>query len=276
MQINFTKMEGLGNDFVILDMRKLSRNLSLHNLRRIACRRKGVGCDQVLLIDDPVSDEANFSYKVFNSDGTPAEHCGNGFRCVALYFNLRQEVSSQLCAEVDSKLYYADVVSENQVKANMGRPNFRAQDIGLRGVATQAEYEFQSGEEILKFGAVSMGNPHAVLRVKNLNKIDVPTLGKAIQRSAGFRNGVNVGFFQLHDDSTIDLKVWERGAGLTPACGTGACAAMAVGAKWGLLKNVVEVRQAGGNLQIEWNAENNGDLTMTGPANHVFEGTMSI
>ena len=276
MQIKFTKMEGLGNDFVVLDVREQARNLNFDNIRHIACRRTGIGCDQVLLIDNPVSVEANFSYKVFNSDGSPAEHCGNGFRCVALYFSQKQGDSRHLCAEVDSKLYYADIISENRVKANMGKPNFKPQDIGRLEVATQPEYEFNSGEETLKFGAVSMGNPHAVLKVENLNDINVPALGKAIQKSAGFRNGVNVGFFQLYDASTIDLKVWERGVGLTPACGTGACAAMAVGAKWGLLNNVVDVRQEGGNLQIEWNAAKNGDLTMTGPANHVFEGTMSI
>ena len=118
---------------------------------------------EMCIRDSPVSVEANFSYKVFNSDGSPAEHCGNGFRCVALYFSRKQKVSSHLCAEVDSKLYYADIIAENRVKANMGKPNFKPQDIGRLEVAARPEYEFHSGEETLKFGAVSIGNPHACL-----------------------------------------------------------------------------------------------------------------
>ena len=276
MQIKFTKMEGLGNDFVVIDMRKISYNLSADQISRIASRRTGVGCDQVLLMDKPTNREADFSYKIFNSDGTRAEHCGNGFRCLALYLNLKEEVNSRACAEVGSKLYFADILPGNEVKVNMGLPSFEPEKVGLFGVKAQDEYELQFGKETLKFGAVSMGNPHAVLKVDNLKDLDVPTLGKAIQNKAGFRNGVNVGFFQMDNDTTMDLRVWERGAGLTPACGTGACAAVAVGAKWGIVSNVVQVRQTGGNLQVEWDIEKNDDLVMIGPANCVFEGTMSI
>ena len=158
----------------------------------------------------------------------------------------------------------------------MGNPNFVPEKVGLLGRVSQDRYRFHFDEEEVNFGAVSMGNPHAVVEVKSLEDTDVETLGNKIQGEAGFQNGVNVGFCEFVNESLINLKVWERGVGETPACGTGACAAVAVGFKWGKLSSVVNVRQTGGDLLIEWDGDEAGDLKMTGPANHIFEGTIVI
>ena len=276
MLFKFTKMEGLGNDFVIIDIRGENFKFQSDQLIRIANRRIGIGCDQILLIDEADSKLADFSYKVVNADGTLADHCGNGLRCVILYLNRKNDIADRACAEIGGNLYYGDVLSENMVRVNMGNPNFVPEKVGLVGKVALDRYRFYSDGEEISYGAVSMGNPHAVVEVKSLGDTDVEKLGKKIQGGAGFQNGVNVGFCEFVNESLINLKVWERGVGETPACGTGACAAVAIGFKWGKLSSFVNVRQTGGDLLIEWDGDMAGDLKMTGPANHIFEGTIVI
>jgi len=276
MVVNFVKMEGLGNDFVIIDLREKSFHLLQHDVCRIADRRFGVGCDQVLLIDKAESELADFSYRVFNSDGTSAAHCGNGLRCVMSYLSRRKDIEKKACVEIGAELYFAQVLPGDIIKVSMGKPDFDVRKIGLSADYVQNSYKFNMGDQVMEFGAVSMGNPHAVIEVASLQDYDVASVGAEIQNKAGFENGVNVGFVEFQTESTISLKVWERGVGETPACGTGACAAVAVGVKWGKLNSIVKVRQAGGELAIEWDPEKDDNLTMTGPANYVFEGTILI
>ena len=276
MLVDFTKMEGLRNDFIIIDRRGKKLSLGKAEFKQIADRRLGIGCDQILLIGNTSRADVDFSYAVVNGDGSFASHCGNGLRCVALYLRNRNEIGDRASAEIGGSVYHVEVLSENQIKVNMGVPDFLPENIGLFSKSISERYTFSiDGSEVV-YGAVSIGNPHAVIEVKSLIDTDVPTIGKKFQSDAGFRNGVNVGFFEFLNDSSITLRVWERGVGDTPACGTGACAAVAVGVQRGILSQAVSVKQQGGDLLIEWDGQKGSNLMMTGTARHVFEGKITL
>jgi diaminopimelate epimerase len=276
MRVPFTKMQGLGNDFVLLDERAGPLGLHADQLRRLADRRYGVGCDQVLVIDRPSLAAASVRYRVFNADGSAAQHCGNGVRCVASYLAAHDAVrGDQLRVEIAGSTYELKLADDDTVTVDMGEPDFEPAALPL-GVASRAvRYRLRHDGRDWTFGAVSMGNPHAVFPVADVDDAPVAALGSRLQDDPLFPQRVNVGFMQVVDTGRIRLRVFERGAGETPACGTGACAAVAVGRLWGELSSRVVVELTGGELLIEWDGPGSR-LWMRGPAVTVFEGTIEL
>lgn len=276
MEIKFTKMHGLGNDFVVIDAINQEIDLSEDDVCFIANRHFGVGCDQLLLVEAPASDVVDFVYRIFNADGGEVEQCGNGARCFAVF--VREKGLSDkdvIRVETASGIIELHIQQDGQVTVNMGVPVFDPWQIPFNADTRLDEYTLDANEQILKMGVVSMGNPHAVMIVDDVDTAEVAEIGRAVEHHALFPNRVNVGFMQIIDDTHIRLRVHERGAGETLACGTGACAAMAVGHVQGLLADDVEVELPGGNLQISWQGDGS-PVMMTGPAITVFEGSITL
>ena len=268
-------MHGLGNDFVVIDAISQTIDLSTEQIVAIADRHFGVGCDQLLLVEKPTVPQAEFRYRIFNSDGGEVEQCGNGARCFALFVR-QQGLTTHDIIPVETSAGLIELkIEADQVVVNMGIPDFRPQSLPFL-VDNQTEtYNLMVNGAEYAIGAVSMGNPHAVMPVDNLDKVDIATLGKAIEGHPQFPNRVNAGFMQVISRDEIRLRVFERGAGETQACGTGACAAVAVGRLLGLLDEKVTVHLVGGDLTIQWPGEGNA-LLMTGPATTVFDGIINI
>ena len=275
MEIKFTKMHGLGNDFVVIDAISQAVDLTTEQIIAISDRHLGVGCDQLLLVEKPTIAEAEFRYRIFNSDGGEVEQCGNGARCFALFVR-QQGLTTNNTIPVETAGGLIELkIQGDQVEVNMGIPDFRPQSLPFL-VDNQAEtYDLMVNGDEYAIGAVSMGNPHAVMPVDDLDSMDIETLGSLIEAHPKFPNRVNAGFMQIVKRDEIRLRVYERGAGETRACGTGACAAVAVGRLLGLLDDRVTVHLPGGDLSIEWPGESN-ELLMTGPATMVFEGKINI
>jgi len=271
MIIQFTKMHGLGNDFVVIDAISQTIELSSEQIRKIADRHFGVGCDQLLLVEKPLNSGAEFRYRIFNADGGEVEQCGNGARCFALFVR-EQGLTTNTVIRVETVKGLIELTVEgNLVTVDMGIPDFRPASLPFL-VENQAEtYNLMVNGAEYAIGAVSMGNPHAVLQVDDVEAADVTTLGRAIESHHQFPQRVNVGFMQIISANEIRLRVYERGAAETLACGTGACAAVAVGRQQGLLNERVTVQLPGGNLIIRWPGEGQ-KLLMTGPATTVFKG----
>ena len=277
MNIPFVKMHGLGNDFIVIDEREGSFELDRRQLAFLADRRFGVGCDQILSIGKPGSPNALARYRVFNADGSPAEHCGNGARCVARFLEQQGEANADgISIEIGKELLQMSFASGDRVCVNMGRPRFSPGEIPLKATGELARYELETDDGRIEFGAVSMGNPHAVIAVEELASAPVESVGSQLQHSDRFPQAVNVGFMQILSRNSINLRVYERGAGETLACGTGACAAVAIGRRWGLLDSEVAVELRGGVLQIDWDGELQDAIWMTGPATYVYEGTIEL
>ena len=276
MRLPFTKMQGLSNDFVIIDERKISYNLTEQDLKAIADRRIGVGCDQVLIIRSSNSGTVAASYFVFNSDGSRAGHCGNGLRCVARYLSRLQGIAESIWIEVGENFVEAQMQTGSLVRVSMGPPEFEPKKIPLKAEKEREVYTMLVNGERMRFGAVSVGNPHAVIKVDDVDFAKISEVGSAVQRSRLFPEGVNVGFAQIVSPTEIHLRVFERGAGETPACGTGACGAVAVCRKWRLIEDRVNVELPGGKLTIEWDDETADSIWMTGPAEHVFTGEINL
>ena len=277
MRIPFTKMHGLGNDFILIDCREESYCTDKFDMSLMANRRLGVGCDQILLLGQPKTQQAIASYEIFNSDGSRAEQCGNGLRCVVQYLKLQGEIDASAVVEIDDELIDATISENGQVTVKMLPPDFSPTSIALEVTRQDKHYSQELGGKQLAFGAVSMGNPHAVIKTDSINEVSVSELGAAMQASGIFSNGVNVGFMEIVSDNSIHLRVYERGVGQTPACGTGACAAVAVGILWGdLSPGKIDVKLPGGYLNIEWNGDIASEIYMTGPAQFVFQGVMAV
>lgn len=275
MPLKFTKMQGLGNDFVVFDAIHQQVQLSPKQLRHLADRRFGIGCDQILLVEPPRSAGTEFHYRIFNADGSEVEQCGNGARCFARFVR-DQGLSDQDSIRVGTAAgdILLEIQSDRQVRVNMGRPIFEPEQIPFQALAQADRYALEIEGETLQVGAVSMGNPHAVFQVPDVDQASVARLGPAIEHHPRFPNRVNVGFMQVLDPTHIRLRVWERGAGETLACGTGACAAMVIGRRWGQLGPSVRVSLPGGDLRLEW-TDASTPVMMTGPAESVFEGSIS-
>ncbi len=278
MDIQFTKMHGLGNDFVVIDAISQSINLTSEQIVAISDRHFGIGCDQLLLVEKPTEPRAEFRYRIFNGDGGEVEQCGNGARCFAVF--VREQgltTNSVIIVETAGGLIELSV-EHNQVTVDMGVPNFDPGSLPFL-VESQAKksqvmsYNLMVNGTEYAIGAVSMGNPHVVLQVTDINKADVESLGAAIESHKLFPKRVNVGFMEVVNRDEICLRVYERGAGETLACGTGACAAVAIGRLWGKLNEQVTVRLHGGSLNIRWQGEAS-TLLMTGPATTVFQGRL--
>ena len=268
-------MHGLGNDFVVIDAISQAVDLTTEQIIAISDRHLGVGCDQLLLVEKPTIAEAEFRYRIFNSDGGEVEQCGNGARCFALFVRQQGLTTNNTIPVETAGGLIALKIQGDQVEVNMGIPDFRPQSLPFL-VDNQAEtYDLMVNGDEYAIGAVSMGNPHVVMPVDDLDSMDIETLGRSIEAHTKFPNRVNAGFMQIVNRDEIRLRVYERGAGETRACGTGACAAVAVGRLLGLLDDRVTVHLPGGDLSIEWPGEGH-ELLMTGPATMVFEGKINI
>jgi diaminopimelate epimerase len=276
MRLRFTKMQGLGNDFVVVDAINQSVDMTPALSRRLADRRFGIGCDQLLLVEPARLPGTDFHYRIFNADGSEVEQCGNGARCFARFvrehgLTNRDEIPVGTAAGPIRLSIQAD----GQVSVDMGSPRLEPPEIPFLADARATSYQLTLDGEALSIGAVSMGNPHAVLRVEDVDSARVAHLGPRIEHHQRFPNRVNVGFMQIVDRGHIRLRVWERGAGETLACGTGACAAAVVGRLQGDLDEQVRVTLPGGDLVIHWPGAG-ASVVMTGPASRVFDGVIDL
>ncbi|MFU8838346.1 MAG: diaminopimelate epimerase [Thiohalomonadaceae bacterium] len=274
MKIKFSKMHGLGNDFVVIDALRQQVQLSPERIRQLADRRFGIGCDQLLLVEAAGREGVDFRYRIFNADGGEVQQCGNGARCFARFVR-EQGLSDKdsIVVETASGVITLYHEPDELVRVNMGVPNFAPASLPMRAETEQPSYELTMDGKTLRFGAVSMGNPHLVLQVEDLAHAPVAEWGPLLEAHPLFPERVNVGFMQPVGRNQIRLRVYERGAAETLACGTGACAAVAVGRRWGLLDEQVTVSLPGGELAIRWAGEGQ-PLWMIGPATTVFEGVI--
>jgi diaminopimelate epimerase len=276
MLLRFTKMHGLGNDFVVIDAVSQSVSVTPDLARKLGDRRFGVGCDQILVVEPPRQSDVDFRYRIFNNDGSEVEQCGNGARCFAKFVRDRRLTGkSTIRVETASGIIELQIQKDHQVRVNMGVPILTPDNIPFIADSACPHYRIDVEGETLSIGAVSMGNPHAVLQVESTETAPVETLGPAIERHSRFPQRVNVGFMQVLNRNEINLRVYERGAGETLACGTGACAAVVAGRLQDLLDSPVTVNLPGGSLTIEWPGENQ-PVMMTGPATTVFHGRIKI
>ncbi len=276
MEISFTKMHGLGNDFVVIDGLDQPVQLDPSQVRAIADRRLGVGCDQILLLGPTENDNVDVNYRIFNADGGEVAQCGNGARCVAAYLrDWRHMEKKEIIAETSSGLIKLFCEDNGQVRVDMGVPQLEPSEIPMRVDERAGKYPIGLNGKDVTLSAVSMGNPHAVFEVDDIEQAAVQTLGPEVQQSPLFPEQVNVGFMQIVDRGHILLRVYERGTGETLACGSGACAAVVAGYLDGNLDKQVDVGLRGGHLSISWQGEGE-PVWMTGPATFVYEGRIEI
>ncbi len=274
MHFHFSKMHGLGNDFMVVDCITQNVFFSQDLIRRLADRHTGIGFDQLLVVEAPYDPETDFHYRIFNADGSEVEQCGNGARCFARFVRLKG-LTNKYSISVSTKKgkMILDVEDDGEVTVNMGVPEFEPNKIPFKAKQKEKTYIMRAGDKTLFCGAVSMGNPHVVTVVDNVDTADVDTLGPLLESHERFPERVNAGFMQVVSRDHIRLRVYERGAGETQACGSGACGAVAVGILQGLLDESVKVSLPGGELHISWQGPGK-PLFMTGPATHVFDGQL--
>ncbi len=276
MRLKFTKMHGLGNDFVVIDAIRQTVKLSPEKIRWLADRHFGVGCDQVLLVESAHQAHADFRYRIFNADGSEVAQCGNGARCFARF--VREQGlcdKEEIQVDTDAGRLVLRLAEGERVTVNMGAPRHSPAEIPLSMPSERFRYTLEVDGQTCTFGAVSMGNPHAVLWVEEVDEAPVATLGPLLENHPAFPERVNVGFMQAIDAHHIRLRVFERGSGETLACGSGACAAAVVGIEQGLLLSPVSVELPGGELSIAWQGRGY-PVFMTGPAVTVFEGSIDL
>jgi diaminopimelate epimerase len=276
MRLDFTKMHGVGNDFIVFDAPRGQSVLTADQFRRLANRHTGIGFDQALILEPPRRPDTAVFYRIFNSDGVEVEQCGNGARCIASLLHRRGLVPAGVVTmDSPAGLIHARVLRGNVVSVDMGVPSFDPRALPFDAPAEIDPYSLQVGDHSVTIGAVSMGNPHAVLEVESVDRAPVETLGPAIEGHSRFPKRVNAGFMQIVDAGHIRLRVYERGAGETLACGTGACAAVAVGRHRGRLDSEVSVRVRGGELRVNWGGPGE-HIWLTGPAEIAFEGHVEV
>ena len=277
MRIEFLKMQGLGNDFLVFDTPAAADDpLDPDRLRALADRHTGIGFDQALILEAPRHSDTRAFYRVFNADGSEVEQCGNGARCIAaLMYSRRPELGREFSLESAGGIVRARVRNDGLVSVDMGIPNFDPRALPMEMPAESAAYVVDLDGVEVEYGAVSMGNPHAVLCVADVKTAPVERFGPTIERHALFPKRTNVGFMEIVDRGHIRLRVHERGVGETLACGTGACGAVAVGVKRGLLDAEVQVDLPGGTASVSW-AGPGRRLWLTGPATTVFTGSIDI
>jgi diaminopimelate epimerase len=276
VQLSFTKMQGVGNDFVVLDAINQRVELDANRARRIADRHFGIGCDQILLIERPRTPGTDFYYRIYNADGTEVQHCGNGARCFLRYVrDKRLTTKTEIRVETLSGIIVPRLEPDGQVTVDMGTPEFAPAKVPFVADKQEVTYRLEVAGQSVEISALSMGNPHAVQLVDNVDRAPVLTQGPLIERHPRFPQRVNAGYMEVVDRHQIKLRVYERGAGETLACGTGACAAVAAGITRGDLDSPVSVQTRGGQLSIAWGGSQRPVL-MTGPADTVFEGTIDL
>ncbi len=275
MPLDFHKMHGAGNDFVLIDARGRDFTVSPELAARISDRHLGIGCDQILVLRDPREAGNQARYEIWNSDGSPAAQCGNGARCIGLYLELNDGTGpGPVRVESPSAVVTMHRCADGEYELEMGNPRFEPASVPVTLQPTGGLYELESPWGKLEFGAVSMGNPHALIVTADINDELIPQIGAFLNTHEVFPRGCNAGFAELTGDSSIRLRVVERGAGETLACGSGACAAVAILRNSARVGERVDVFLPGGHLVIKWPG-NEEPLTMKGPATHVFRGTMN-
>lgn len=276
MLLRFTKMHGCGNDFVVVDLISQRMHLREKHIRQLADRRFGIGCDQVLLVEAPTRPDVDFRYRIFNGDGGEVEQCGNGARCFAKFVRDKKLTGKNLIrVETRAGIIELTIDDKNLVTVNMGEPVLEPGLIPFSADQQASSYPLEADGQRFEVGAVSMGNPHCVLRVDNVDDAPVARFGPILEAHPRFPQRVNVGFMEVMNRREVRLRVYERGAGETLACGTGACAAVVSGQLRGWLDTAVTVHLRGGDLQIEWSG-NGHPVMMTGPATTVFEGQIAL
>ncbi|GDX59947.1 diaminopimelate epimerase [Nitrosomonadaceae bacterium] len=275
MRFKFTKMQGLGNDFVVIDAVNQSVCLSPAQRRLLADRHFGVGCDQILLVEGAVGD-ADFRYRIYNADGGEVEQCGNGARCFVRYVHDRgMTQKNEIRVETSGGVIIPRLEANGEVSVNMGMPKFEPKQIPFIAEKRAMTYSIDISGRQVEISAVSLGNPHAVQLVEDVDGAPVITEGALIENHPSFPKRVNAGYMQVVDRTHIRLRVYERGAGETLACGTGACAAVVIGIERGLLQSTVQVNMRGGDLTVRWEGEDQ-PVWMTGPAVTVFDGEIEL
>ena len=276
MLLRFTKMHGLGNDFMVVDLISQRVHLSSEQIRYLGNRNTGVGFDQLLLVETPQSPDVDFRYRIFNSNGTEVEHCGNGARCFAKFVHDQRLTGKRdISVQTGNGRIMLKMRDDHAVEVDMGEPVLQPDQVPFEATTQAPSYSLEQDGHNYTLGVVSMGNPHAVLVVDDVASAPVFELGSKLEQHPRFPNKANIGFMQIIDRNTIKLRVFERGVGETKACGTGACAAVVVGQQQGLLDTNVTTQLTGGNLAIRWQGPGH-HLFMDGPATHVYEGQIKL
>ncbi len=276
MHFHFSKMHGLGNDFMVVDCLTQNIFFSPDLIRRLADRNRGIGFDQLLVVEAPYDPETDFHYRIFNADGTEVEQCGNGARCFARFVRMKG-LTNKISISVSTKKgkMTLKVEDDDQITVNMGEPVFEPNKIPFKATQAEKTYLLRAEDKTLFCGAVSMGNPHCVTVVDDVDNYDVDKYGPLVEGHERFPERVNAGFMEIVSPNEVKLRVYERGAGETQACGSGACGAVAIGIMQELLGEEVKVSLPGGDLYITWKGPGY-PLFMTGPAAHVYDGQLSI
>ena len=276
MHFHFSKMHGLGNDFMVVDCLTQNIFFSPDLIRRLADRNRGIGFDQLLVVEAPYDPETDFHYRIFNADGTEVEQCGNGARCFARFVRMKG-LTNKISISVSTKKgkMTLKVEDDDQITVNMGEPVFEPNKIPFKATQAEKTYLLRAEDKTLFCGAVSMGNPHCVTVVDDVDNYDVDKYGPLVEGHERFPDRVNAGFMEVISPNEVKLRVYERGAGETQACGSGACGAVAIGIMQELLGEDVKVSLPGGDLLISWKGPGY-PLFMTGPASHVYDGQLSI
>ncbi|VFP84239.1 Diaminopimelate epimerase [Candidatus Erwinia haradaeae] len=274
--MHFSKMHGLGNDFMIIDGITQDVSLSLTLIRQLADRHRGVGFDQLLLVEPPYDPDLDFHYRIFNADGREVTQCGNGARCLARFVRLNNLTNkNDIYVSTQTGYIVLHIISENMVCVNMGKPLFIPDRVRFQTIIQDTLYVMGVTGHTIICGIVSIGNPHCVLQVSDVSRAEVKKIGSAIEKHERFPEGVNVGFMEVLHCKHIRLRVFERGVGETLACGSGACAAVAIGIQKQILADRVQVDLSGGSLDISWQGEGH-PMYMTGPATHIYRGSIYI
>ncbi len=276
MQVQFSKMHGLGNDFMVIDNVTQNVFFSKEKIQQLADRNFGIGFDQLLMVEPPYDPEQDFHYRIFNADGSEVEQCGNGARCFARFVKQKGLINrNKIVVSTKAGKMVLYLEKDGQVTVNMGKPEFDPANIPLKANKQENTYILRVDDSTLFIGSASMGNPHCVMEVDDVDTANVAEIGPKVEKHERFPEGVNVGFMQIINESHIKLRVFERGSGETLACGSGACAAVAIGHIQGKLSKDVRVDLPGGSLRIRWPGIDSV-LKMTGPAEHVFDGQINI
>jgi len=276
MLLRFAKMHGLGNDFMVVDLISQRVHLSAEQIRCLGDRNTGVGFDQLLLVETPQSPDVDFRYRIFNSDGTEVEHCGNGARCFARFVHDQRLTGKRdIAVQTSNGRMGLKMLKDHWVEVDMGEPVLLPSLVPFDAPAQAPSYRLEHNGQSYTIGVVSMGNPHAVIVVDDVASAPVVELGTKLEQHPRFPNKANIGFMQIINRNTIKLRVFERGVGETKACGTGACAAVVAGQQQGLLDTNVTAQLTGGDLTIDWQGPGH-HLLMKGPTTHVYEGQIKL
>ncbi|WP_199610263.1 diaminopimelate epimerase [Flocculibacter collagenilyticus] len=276
MLVYFSKMHGLGNDFMVIDNVTQNVFLSKEQIRKLADRHFGIGFDQLLIVEPPYDPDLDFHYRIFNADGNEVEQCGNGARCFARFVRMKG-LTNKHRIQVSTKNGNITLFNEKDgnVTVNMGHPKFEPKQVPFKAQKQEMTYILRAEEHTVLCGAVSMGNPHCVITVEDIERAEVDVLGPIFEKHERFPEKANIGFMEIVSDNYIKLRVWERGAGETLACGTGACAAAVIGKMQNKLASTVKVALPGGTLTVRWNGPGQ-PVKMTGPAEHVYDGQIIL